>query len=263
MSHRSQYEHAVISRCLQLAMQYDGLNVKRAVAVEYLHRRRQEREPIERIQRPDFANGHVFTGEGESRTGALMSSALRTHNAQELAGERAILKATRKAQEARDSKKTYRPKGGMAAASEECAGGDPRPCVSGGRRYPAVAGCPFPPHARWGDNDGCTDTNPISGRPNSVSRRFVDLFPLPLLEGQSAPAHTGASRTAHRHPYLRQRVRNDADVAILCSGVASFKSKLRMETGLFPEVFSGCAQLPYCDNVTVFGVCKESVTTCR
>lgn len=85
MNHRSRYEHAVISRCFQLAVQYDGLNAKRSVAFEYLNRRRQLIEEADREdpQRPDFANGHAFMGEDESGTGAYMSSALRTHVAQE------------------------------------------------------------------------------------------------------------------------------------------------------------------------------------
>lgn len=103
----------------------------------------------------------------------------------------------------------------MAAASEKCAGGDPGHDASGARRHPAAVGRPPPLHARWSDYGGSAGAAPFVGRSNSGSRRFVDLFPLPLLEGQSAPLHSGGSRTAHRRRHLRQRARDDANSAIL------------------------------------------------
>ena len=106
LTNRSRYEHKVFSRALQLGFQFDGINIKRSVAFEYLNRRRQLLEEAHRDDpaRPNFDNAHVFMGEDDEASGTHLSSALRAHVAAELSRETAIQKERRKAQEARDAR---------------------------------------------------------------------------------------------------------------------------------------------------------------
>jgi hypothetical protein len=105
-THRSRYEHRVISKALDLAYAYDGVNLKRSVAFEYLNRRRQLLEEAHREDptRPNFESSHIYMGEDDESTGVHLSHALRAHVAAELGKEAAIDKERRKAKEAKEAR---------------------------------------------------------------------------------------------------------------------------------------------------------------
>ena len=79
LSHRSRYEHRMISKVLHLAVVEDGLNVKVLVAFEHLNRRRQLIEEAHKHDptRPSFENAHIYMGEDDEASGTALSSALR------------------------------------------------------------------------------------------------------------------------------------------------------------------------------------------
>jgi hypothetical protein len=124
-THRSRYEHRVISKALDLAYAYDGVNLKRSVAFEYLNRRRQLLEEAHREDpaRPNFESSHIYMGEDDESSGVHLSHALRAHVAAELGKEAAIDKERRKAKEAKDA----RPKAKGAAQEVK----EPRPTAKG------------------------------------------------------------------------------------------------------------------------------------
>lgn len=118
LTNRSRYEHKVLSRALDLAYGWDGLNIKKSRAFEYLNRRRQLLEEAHREDpsRPNFESAHLYMGEDDESSGVHLSSALRAHVAAELSKEAAIAKERRKALEARDARGKGRP--GAKAASD-------------------------------------------------------------------------------------------------------------------------------------------------
>jgi hypothetical protein len=101
--HRSAYEHKVLSRTLQLAVE-EGLNIKNLASMEYVQRRRQLLQVAHRDDpaKPSFEGAHLYMGESDDRSGAHLSSALRAHVAAEFGKEAAIEKEKRKAREARN-----------------------------------------------------------------------------------------------------------------------------------------------------------------
>jgi hypothetical protein len=125
VTHRSRYEHRIVSKALDLGYTHDGINIKRSVAFEYLNRRRQLLEEAHRDDpdRPNFESSHLYMGEDDDAAGVHLDSALRAHVAQELSREAAIEKERRKAREAKDArgkdkvdkgdknKGSYKPKG--------------------------------------------------------------------------------------------------------------------------------------------------------
>ena len=101
-SHRSSWEHRVLSRILHLAQHEDRLNLKGLICMEYLNRRRQLLEDAHRDdpERPNFEGARHYMGVNDARSGS-MADALRAHVASEFGREAAIQKERRKATEAR------------------------------------------------------------------------------------------------------------------------------------------------------------------
>jgi hypothetical protein len=119
LTNRSRYEHKVLSRALDLAYGWDGINIKSSRAFEYINRRRQLLEEAHREDpsRPNFECAHLYMGEEDESSGVHLSSALRAHVASELSKEAAILKERRKAQEAKEAR-VHRPKAKGAAVDK-------------------------------------------------------------------------------------------------------------------------------------------------
>ena len=101
-SHRSSWEHRVLSRTLRLAQHEDRLNLKGLICMEYLNHRRQLLEDAHRDdpERPNFEGAHHYMGGDDARSGS-MADAPRAHVASEFGREAAIQKERRKATEVR------------------------------------------------------------------------------------------------------------------------------------------------------------------
>eukprot|EP00972_Heterocapsa_arctica_P013796 2034999-Heterocapsa_arctica.AAC.1 len=113
LSRCSRYEHRVISKALDLAFSFDGINLKRSVACEHLNRRRQLLEEAHRGDptRPNFGSSHIYMGEELESTGVHLSYALRAHVSAELGKEAAIDKERRRAKEVKDARVKAKPGG--------------------------------------------------------------------------------------------------------------------------------------------------------
>lgn len=100
---RSAHEHRVVSKCLELAISIDGLNLANLTSMEYLNRRRQLLEEAHKSDpdKPNFEGAHHFLGEDDAGSGTLVAPSLRSHVAGEFARDAAIEKERRKAREAR------------------------------------------------------------------------------------------------------------------------------------------------------------------
>ena len=96
------YEHEVISRTLDVAMVWDGVNIKNTWFAELLLRRLQllEHAVSEDPHNPSYEGAMHFMGATET-AGAYVAPALQTFVATELGKQTAILKEKRKSREAK------------------------------------------------------------------------------------------------------------------------------------------------------------------
>ncbi|CAE8710731.1 unnamed protein product [Polarella glacialis] len=97
------YEHEVISKTLEIAALYDGLNLKNCMFSEFLLRRLQLQEEAiaEDPTNPSYDGSAHWMGSSDRRGGALIAPALKAFVATELTREAAIMKEKRKAREAK------------------------------------------------------------------------------------------------------------------------------------------------------------------
>jgi hypothetical protein len=103
MNDRVGYEHEVISKTLEIAALYDGLNLKNCMFSEFLLRRLQLQEEAiaEDPTNPSYDGSAHWMGSSDRRGGALVAPALKAFVATELSREAAIMKEKRKAREAK------------------------------------------------------------------------------------------------------------------------------------------------------------------
>ncbi|CAE8622891.1 unnamed protein product [Polarella glacialis] len=97
------FEHEVISKTLEIAALYDGLNLKNCMFNEFLLRRLQLQEEAiaEDPTNPSYDGSAHWMGSSDRRGGALVAPALKAFVATELSREAAIMKEERKAREAK------------------------------------------------------------------------------------------------------------------------------------------------------------------
>ena len=89
---------------LDLAVEYDRLNVRNLVCIEWVCRRLmlQESAISENPDAPSFEGARHFLGYGERKGGALVAPGLASHVASEMSKEASIMKEKRKAREAKN-----------------------------------------------------------------------------------------------------------------------------------------------------------------
>ena len=118
-SDQSVLEHEFCSRVLQLAVQYDQLNVSELACMELICRKLQMAEYRHRERVLGLANGdelledqHLYMGTGETRGMLMIAPALLSHVTEELHKEAAVLKERRKLREERASSRATGSGGG-------------------------------------------------------------------------------------------------------------------------------------------------------
>eukprot|EP00929_Paragymnodinium_shiwhaense_P119554 TRINITY_DN91459_c0_g1_i1.p1 TRINITY_DN91459_c0_g1~~TRINITY_DN91459_c0_g1_i1.p1 ORF type:complete len:397 (-),score=75.48 TRINITY_DN91459_c0_g1_i1:289-1479(-) len=109
---RARHEHGVLSKVLETAVSYDGLNVCNLGSFEILCRRMQllEEAHHDNPNAPNYDAADHFMGTRERKGGALLAPSLSQHVASRLRDEVAVLKEKRKANEL--SARVLAPKGG-------------------------------------------------------------------------------------------------------------------------------------------------------
>eukprot|EP00928_Gymnodinium_smaydae_P043026 TRINITY_DN28917_c0_g1_i1.p1 TRINITY_DN28917_c0_g1~~TRINITY_DN28917_c0_g1_i1.p1 ORF type:complete len:381 (-),score=44.60 TRINITY_DN28917_c0_g1_i1:430-1572(-) len=104
---RTAYEHEVLARALDAAVTVEQLNIPALKCCEILARRMQLLEEAFRLSpsSPDFSGSSHFMGWGSRADGCTVAPALTRHVADELRGEAAVAKESRKAREEIAAKK--------------------------------------------------------------------------------------------------------------------------------------------------------------
>ena len=97
------HEHQLLSRAVDFAVMYDGLNAPNLGCIEVLIRRMQllESAHLDDPKAPNYEGGDLFMGHGDRPGGVLIAPDLRTHVATRLRDDASVRKEQRKAKEER------------------------------------------------------------------------------------------------------------------------------------------------------------------
>ncbi|CAK0829896.1 unnamed protein product [Prorocentrum cordatum] len=224
------HEHAIPHRAVQLLATVDGLNAMNLVGVELLLRRitLHEEAVAENPEAPSYEGSDHYLGISERSGGAQMAPSLRAHVATELSKETANLREERKAREARAA--------GVAVAKAKA---DPSASAKSGladgkkQQGIGVAAVSFP---------FLTLLVPSALVPEAVDGLNL-LFGCDPQE-LSAPTQRDGTEALHAE-LLRE---------------AGFGQDLIMSNAWpAPPLSDDPVALPYCDNLTVFGMSRDRV----